>query len=196
MKTFLSIFVIILCFPVMIKAQSNVEAPMGLAFGSDMASVKSVMNNKGTFDSENIQSYGKSLLYSGVSVGVKNATLASFKFTDNKLFEVSLVFEPSRETEIEDMYDSICDIINAKYGRGESFRNFKYPYDDTDDDFLIALKGGYATIKTYWMKFDDEDSITVGIEKYGSLCVILKYQNGKLIDQAQNKQKELNTSEF
>lgn len=199
MKT--NICVIVLYFLLISLAsfcQSKLDAPLGLIFSSNRATVKSNLSSKdGVFDKESKHIYGTSLIYNDIKIGSLKSETSIFKFVDDKLFEVNLFFSPTHNNEIQDIYDDICKIIFDKYGKGESFRNFKYPYEDKADDQIIAMKKGYADITTFWLKFSDSDAITAKILPFDEdIEVKLSYQSGNLLKLAMKKQEIQNKNDF
>lgn len=196
-KILITVLLFLFCITHNLFAQSALEAPLGLKFGCDRATVKQIIKAKGgSLSSEKATNYGSADTYSDFSIGSQTVYLGIFKFVDNKLFDIGLFIDPISEPNIEKKYKEVCEIIEKKYGKGESFRNFKYPYKDTEEDVLSALRGEYATIISYWTNFSNNDGIIVEIQKLSSLYVHLGYQNGNLTDLAQSKQEKKNNSEF
>lgn len=178
--------------------QLKLEAPVGLEFGSSLSTVKAKLSSRGKFDNEGKLEYGTSLTFLDVKIGSLTAFLAMTKFVDNKLFEVNFIFESENSNEIQDLYRKISNIIEGKYGIGKSYRDFKYPYSDGDDDMIIAIKNGYADISTYWTNFTNEsDAISTEILSISDmLSVSLCYQNGELYEKAQAKVNVIDSSDF
>lgn len=163
-------------------AQERLTPPLGLSFGMTLESAKIKLNSAGTFNKSGISDFGKTLTYEKVKIGSTVSDMVMCKFVNNALFEV-VIFYLIENTEIEEKYAEFCTIIRNKYGEGESYRNFKYPYEDTADDLEMAVKGGYASIVTYWSKsFTNSDAISVEI--ISAPAIKLSYQNGTLIDEA------------
>jgi hypothetical protein len=162
-------------------SQSNLNPPIGLTWGSTVESTKQVLNKLGTFGEISDASYGKFLRYDKVAIGTTSADVVFLKFTNNKLFEIKIAYYVE-DADIQSKYDQICQIITSKYGKGNEYRTFKYPYEDKASDFEMAVKGGYADISTFWIDMFTDGAITVEINKIPG--IILGYQNSDLFKEA------------
>lgn len=168
-------------------SQTPLNPPLGLKFGSTPDEVKKEVSSKGTYKTIETATYGKLLTFDDVIVGSTTAQSVMFKFVNNKLFAVTLIYIVENINELQAKYDNLSEIITSKYGQGHSFRTFRYPYDDTADDFAAAVRGGYADISTFWSKmFTGEDGIILELKRYG---VTMEYQSGALMSEALEAQK-------
>lgn len=167
-----------------LNAQKSLTPPVGLSFGMNLESAKQKLDPIGTFDESVTAVYGKRITYYNVKIGSTVSDMMGCKFVNDKLYEV-VIFYDATHSEIENKYNSLCAIITDKYGEGQSYRNFKYPYEDKASDIEMAIKGGYANIATYWLKqFNNEDGISVKITS--GMAIMLIYQHGVLTNEAIN----------
>lgn len=187
---------ILLIMSVTMFGQTKLSAPIGLTFGNSLESAKQILNQVGTFVEKTSRPYGISVQYSEVKIGATTADVVMCKFVNNKLFEVCVYYKADDE-KIQSMYDNFCSIINTKYGKGKSFRIFRYPYKDGDEDFITAIEGGYADIETYWTHWtheEEDDAIVVEIIKVPAIRI--SYQNGVLFNEAKRIEDNKNNASF
>jgi hypothetical protein len=96
---------------------------------------------------------------------------------------VSVYFKPPLEARTRQRYDDIKGELNGKYFVTTSdYRLLKSPSLDGDGYEMSAVRQGLATISAYWM-FDRIDGYQNSISREidEDLCVVLAYQDGKLI---------------
>jgi hypothetical protein len=169
-----------------------ITPPLGLTFGMRESAYKTAMLKYGTFDKAEDEAYGRSLNFLNVSIGNTKSFVFVGKFVNNKLFEVVVGYNDDI-TEIEERYKDICSIISSKYGQGKSFRNFKYPYEDKEEDFELAVRSGHADIVTYWGTYETNE-ISVEINKIPAVSIT--YQSTTLVEEAVKKVDNNNSSQF
>ncbi len=178
--------------------QRKLDAPLGLTFGTNMATVKSIFNTKGGLHlSDEKTDVGIDVNYRQIRVGTLDTYVSSYRFVNDKLFEVLFTFDPLNNNHIQSKYNEICDVIIGKYGKGKSTRDFKYPYNDGDNDMQIAIERNYTQIKTIWTTFADGGDLILAIISGGETCrVLLNYRSGKFNEEAKKREILKNNSEF
>ena len=182
---------LLMCISISSYGQTALTAALGIDFGSPPSTIKAALNSMGTFDEET----STLISYADVQVGTTKAILCNVGIIDNKMHTLSLYYT-TQESQLQSTYDKIVDIINSKYGEGDSFRNFSGIYTDGDDFESQAIRLGYADIVTYW-KFDDGNIICCEQEYIGSaFYVSLTYQDSKLINIAVERAQAKNNSKF
>ncbi len=190
MKKALIISLLVFVSSMIFAQEKIITPPLGLTFGMNETDFKAVLNKYGTFKSRTSQSYGFGINYNEVKIGSTIASLVIAKFVDNKLFEIGAYYIVDDE-DIQSKYNEICQIITTKYGRGEETRNFRYPYKDGDDDFVMAVKGGYTDISTVWVL---TNAISVEINKIPAINLI--YQSTSLYDIVEKNKNNKNVDQF
>lgn len=167
--------------------QPKFEAPLGLTFGSDIETVKSILNSRGgTFDRIEIRIV-QNLYYKDIMLGTLNFYSSLFSFVDNKLCVAYLDFLPPNNDEILGYYNLICGIITDKYGKGEINNNFQGYV--SKEGLILGLERGNVKMQTWWFDFlNNEGVIFVAIESdKGVLSVKLGYQQSALYKEANRK---------
>lgn len=190
MKKVLIISLLVFISSMILAQEKIITPPLGLTFGMNETDFKAVMNKYGTFKSKSSQSYGFGIHYNTVKIGSTTASLVIGKFVENKLFEIVAIYIVEDE-DIQRKYKEICEIITTKYGKGEETRKFRYPYEDGDDDFVIAVKGGYTDISTLWVL---TNAISVEINKIPAINLI--YQSTSLYDLVEKNKNSKNIDQF
>lgn len=188
-----------ICFLVLIFisgnsiAQTELTGAVGLSFGISTENVKSIMSKRsGTVD----QSGPNYLSYNDVMIGTKKADILFLQFVNNKLHTIKAMFLPEFEAKTQDLYDELKEIITSKYGKSESYRNFKTPYEDGDGYEMQAVKLGKADISSYW-KFPSDRIISLNIESTEKIIFVsMVYQDGKLFQEVKQKQENKNMNDF
>lgn len=190
MKKLTLIILAVLISSLIIAQEKIITPPLGLTFGMNETAFKSVMNKYGVYGSRTVQTYGIALSYNDVKIGSTTASFVIGKFVEDQLFEIG-AFYIVEDADIQNKYNEICEIITNKYGKGDEIRNFRYPYKDGDDDFVMAVKGGYTDISTIWSL---TNSIAVGINKAPAITLI--YQSTSLYEIVRQKMNNKNIDQF
>lgn len=155
----------------------------GIKFGLSFIAVKDAMKAKGY--SPFSENDGVLLGYSNVSFGGRTPMLMLFKFDDSTFFEGSVFFKHDLESRTLDLYNDIKEDVTSKYGDGESYESYDYPYEKSDGHWETALKLGKAHISTFWVK---HSGAAIQLEVTNDFSIELSYQDKKLIKQVVNKQ--------
>jgi hypothetical protein len=174
----LILLVLIMASSLLLSAQSELTGAIGLTFGMNKNAVKGFIVQKGG-TIENAK--GGTLLITNVTMDTKRPVMVMCKFVNYRLFEISAYFIPSLEDKTQELYDEINGIVESKYGKGQSFRDFKGIYEDGDGFEMQAVKTGNASIATYWRNFINSNVICLEIYSLSdNLYVRLTYQDGNL----------------
>lgn len=204
MKSILTTF-LLLFFAINISLGQNkvMNSVMGIPFGSTKAQVRAAMLEKQPGikireEKPNI------IIYDKGKFGGRESFSFLFKFTDSgKLHTAIVLLDPIYCSQVHELYDGIVSDINGKYYVSDlSIERYKYPYDKSDRENTNVITGGYATIHTIWT-FDmantpdnTDDDNAIMIEITNNCIVKVSYQDGVLIDEVVNKQKEQNSKDY
>ena len=171
------------------SSQKELTGAIGLTFGSDRATVKSILLTKGSYyEMNDINVLG----FTEVSVGTRIAGAVLCNFVDNKLYRIICSFEPSGNNTIkaQELYDNFVTILTAKYGRASnSFRLFDYPFEDKSEDWDLALESNKATIDSFWFMPDKETGNCIILSIDNKFNVTIEYQCTDLMKIAIDRQK-------
>lgn len=193
-KFFWVVFFNAMCLTLVSQSPTKLTGALGLTFGINKAKVKEIIVGKGGILKE---TKINSISFSNVKMGTQNSDILLCKVVNDKLFEIVAIFAPSVEARAQELYDEIKNIIESKYGKGESFRSFKGIYTDGDGYEMQAIKTGNATIATYWTNFENKNGIVLEIVGTERLVFIkLSYQDGLLIEEAIKIEDSKNAVEF
>lgn len=204
MKNILSTF-LLLFFAINISLGQNrtMNSVMGIPFGSTKAEVKAALIEKQPGIKIREES-ANMIIYDKGKFGGRESFSFLFKFTDSgKLHTAIILIDPVYCSKVHEIYDDIVSDINEKYYVSDlQVERYKYPYDKSDRENTMVITGGYATIHTIWSfdmpstpsNTDDDNAIMVEIT---SNCIIkIAYQDGVLIDEVVNKQKQQNSKDY
>ena len=170
---------------------------IGLTFGSDKATVKSVLSTKGNYEPSVDKPNMIGFLH--VSIGTKTAGFVLCKFVDNKLYSIFCSFTPEAEntSKAQELYDEFTTILTTKYGNAaNSFRLFDYPFEDKSEDWDLAISSSKATISSYWFLPNKETGNSIDLEIDKDYYVTIEYQSKALTDIAIERQKSKDTNAF
>jgi len=161
----------------------------GIKFGFTKELSKSIMKSKGwIIDSEKTGS----IIYKENNFLKRSANII-LKFVNNEFYEGIAIFSPKLDSGILDLYNSINEDVSLKYGKGESYESYSYPYEKNDGHLETALSLGKANFNTYWSKKSEnklskKDYNIISTEITENLLVILTYQDAERIKIAINEQ--------
>jgi hypothetical protein len=204
MKNILSLFLLLFfTFNISQGQSKEMNSVMGIPFGSTRAQVKAAMSQKQPGikireEKSNI------VIYNDGKFGGRSAFSFLFKFTDSdKLHTTIILLDPVYCNQVFELYDGIVSDINQKYYVSDFVvERYKYPYEKSDRENTNVITGGYATINTIWT-FDmpntpdsTDDDNAIMIEITNGCIVKVSYQDGVLIDEVVNKQKEKNSKDY
>lgn len=114
-------------------------------------------------------------------------------FTSDKLFQGTVTIGPELSAKAMTEYSGMRAKIAGKYGAGETYENYDYPYDEGDGHWETAFKLGKGHLSTYWV-FDDEN--TIGMELTENLNIKITYQSNELVVEEINKRKDANNDDL
>ena len=180
------------------ETKASLDNFWGIKFGSSVAETRKALLAKktGTIDEKN-SSETKIILDKPEFAG-KIPLFVLFQFVDDKFHTAKVIFKPTLDARVFELYDSVKKDINDKYYKTEKdYKFFKSPYEDGDGYETTALKVGKATIAALWtFKQADGFENSVSLEIDENLLVTLSYQDEKLIKQAIEKQKNKNAKDY
>ena len=149
-------------------------------------------------DAKNSTEY--SLSYRNIQFGGNVCPGIVLGFMNNKLFVGKIIITPDTQQKLLTLYESIVDDISMKYHQpNDNSYKFLYPYNGnlSDGEALIAVKGGYSDISSYW-EFNNnngyKDTIKLEVDKNGFL--ILTYAYGFLYAKFTQLEKERDVSAY
>ncbi|SHG07797.1 hypothetical protein [Pedobacter caeni] len=190
MKKHLITLLIVAVSTIAFSQTTPITGVYGIPFGSSQETIISNMKAKGyTRD----LTEKENLTFKKVKFGAFNNCHLVFYMFKNKLFQGLILMIPDLDAKIIDRYEDVVEELSRKYGEGEPFTKFKYPYEKGDGHELTAIKLGKAEYKTFWAK-DEIGIITAYISS--NLVVGVKYQDKNLIKEAVAEQNKSNTSEY
>lgn len=185
-----SILTILILLPILTFAQDlpKITGLLGIPFGSSVEKVKQVMTNKGA--KRDLKS--KQLLFTNVKFGAYSDCLVIFSFVNNKLYQGIISLPSGSEGSTIDRYDLAVSELSKKYGEGESYKSFKYPYEEGDGHELTAIQLEKAEFTTYWIIGDQALSSYISKDLY----IFIKYQDTKLFREASQIRDTKNLSDY
>jgi hypothetical protein len=191
-----TLFIALLLIPFFGVSQTTkpIDGFLGIKFGSTRVAVITALNAKGGILDKK-ETTPDLVVYKNIKLGHREAGIFLVKFIDNKAFEADFIFDPGLDAKTIEYYLALVNDINENYGTGDMQKKFQEPYNDQDDDGIKinAMKDGKAVYATYWQSASN-NTIKASIET--SLAVMLTYQDGDLTDQAINKQKAKEKSDY
>lgn len=169
--------------------QGEITGAFGVPFGSSKAQVEMIMSYKGyKMDAKQ----GTSATFENIAFGAFKNCAAVFKFTGNKLFQITIFLPDVMDSKLIEQYDHVVEELSNKYGKPESFKNFKSPYKDGDGYETTAIKTGKATFISFWSGGQGSISAEIVTDSY----VKVIYQDSVLIKEAINEQKTKNSNDY
>jgi hypothetical protein len=188
------LFALMMVFSISLAAQTELTGALGLTFGMNAGTVKSIMQKKGGIVESAING---NLSITNVTMGTKKPAMVICKFVNNKLYDIGVYFIPTVEAKTQELFDEISSTIVSKYGEGRSFRHFSGKYTDGDGFEMQAVKLGFADIATYWSKFLNNNAISLEIYPLkDNLYVKLTYQDDRLAAEGEKQDATKNNAEF
>jgi len=193
MKKALFIALLLIPFLGISQTKKPIDGFLGIKFGTARAAVAASLNAKGGILNKK-ETTADMLVYKNIKLGHRDAGIFVVKFVDNKAYEADFIFDPGADAHTIEYYFSLVNDLNENYGIGDSKKTFKEPYNDEDEDNIkiSAIRNGNAEYKTYWKS--DGNFIKVEIEE--ALAVLLIYQDGKLDNTVETRQKAKEKSDY
>lgn len=173
------LLMILLLIPTFIYAQdpATIIGILGVEFGTTKEYVILKMKEKGATIS---LSEDDAVYFLHVKFGVFEGCTASFFFLENKLYQGQLILPVVIEANLIDQYKKVNAELAKKYGAGDEYEEYKYPFAKGDGLEITAIKLGKATVKSYWTK--NKNNISTQILK--DMFVLVTYQDRILINEA------------
>src|SRR5689334_614639 len=112
----------------------------GIPFGCSKTTLIQKLKEKGIATKD---AKGGNLSVSEFEFAGRTYFFALFRIINNKFYQADLFFKTGTP-HIADDFQSIKRGIDAKYFEGESYSNFKYPYEKGDEHEETALALGYG----------------------------------------------------
>lgn len=177
-----------------IQAQtSTLDGFLKSNWGSSKAAV---INNNSTkdynyFEGEGI---GDNMLVATDAdfAGTSDCMIAWF-FTSDKLFQGTVIISPDLSAKAMTEYSDMRAKIAGKYGAGETYENYDYPYDEGDGHWETAFKLGKGHLRTFW-SFDDGNSLSMELTE--DLAIKITYQSTELVGEELNKREAANNDDL
>jgi hypothetical protein len=184
----------LLLFVSSIQAQtSSLDGFLKSNWGSSKAVVINNNSTKGYnyYEGEGI---GENMLIATDAdfAGTSGCMIAWF-FTSDKLFQGTVLISPELSAKAMTEYSAMRAKIAGKYGAGDTYENYDYPYDEGDGHWETAFKLGKGQLSTYWV-FDDEN--TLGMELTEDLDIKITYQSTELIGEELDKREAANNDDL
>jgi hypothetical protein len=191
-----TLLITMLLIPILGISQTTkpIEGFLGIKFGTGMAAVNAAVIAKGgVIDKAN--STRESVIFRNVKLGHREAASFIVRFVNDKAYEADFLFLPGQDARTIEYYNELVNDINEIYGKGEPEITFKSPYSEKDNETnkIVAIRNAMAEYKTYWESPNDNSILATISEDLG---VELTYQNDKLFNEAQAKQKAKEKSDY
>ena len=194
MKKTLLIALLLIPFLGISQTKKPIDGFLGVKFGSSKADVVAALTAKGaSLDKANTKE--DFFVFRNVKLGPRETQYFTVSFTNDKAYFAVFIFKPEDRPKTVDYYNNLVRDISEIYGTGKPYVNFKSPYKYGDEDEIVALQGGYATMYTTWKS--DKNIIEASIKHDDDeLTVALIYQDGVLAAEQAAKQKAKEKSDY
>jgi hypothetical protein len=179
-------------------SNSKLDDFLDVPFGSSAETVKQRISLRydSIFDEAN--SNADTLFFNGISFGGRPTRFILLLFHENKFCKACVYFKSENESLVIPTYQAIKEEINKKYFKTkQDYENFKSPYEKEDGFTITAIAKDKADFSCYWNFLSDgieEDYISLKIND--DLDIVLAYENGDLMDQLINKNKQDSSADF
>ena len=183
----LNLLLALLLFASLIQAQtSTLDGFLKSNWGSSKAEVKINNAAKGYsyYEGEALDKDG--LVATGANFAGESDCIIIWKFTSDKLFEGLVLITPELKAKSMEKYKEMRAKISGKYGAGNTYESYDYPYEEGDGNWETAFRVGKGQLSTYW-NFDDGN--TIGMDLTEDLTIKITYQSTNLVEEAIEKQK-------
>jgi hypothetical protein len=175
----LILFTNLILLPLFVFAQPELTGPLGLTFGMNKALVKKIMIDKGGVLVAT--GFDNTFTFTGITMGSVPSVAVVCMFINRKLYRIFVLFSTPSKGDIQFLFDKIESIVESKYGKPKSTRDFISPYMDVKGDEASALIAGKAIIISSWDQFKNNSRIDLEILATNSdVSVYLYYTDGVL----------------
>lgn len=178
---------------------------MGIPFGSSNEEIKKTFLSKNP-TAKIYTDKPTTLTFTDFTFGGRKAAAVIFGLTDDSKMHTAVVLLENNNGDdyVFELYDNVVTDINQKYHYSDVTNEiWKYPYDKSDkfNHGVTAVKTGKCVLQSMWY-FDvndpnthDDDNI-IAVENTQSCLVKITYQNGLMISDVENKNKEKNSKDY
>lgn len=176
----------------------KIDGFWGVKFGSSYMQAKKIILSKEGAILDKKNSDSSIVVVDAAKFAGRQTSYIVLQFINDKFHTAVVSFKSDLEAKVVDLYETMETELNEKYFKTDSdFKNFKYPYKEGDGYEITAIKVGKATFASFW-NFPREDGFTNSIYLTISenLLVKLRYQDGKLIEEAVEIQKSKNAKDY
>lgn len=175
MKKLLLLFILILPLTAFSQKKS-IDGFLDIPFGSDSATVKSVLISKGA-TRVNALCTKDELVYFDFEFSGRKVFACAVKFVDDRAYEADLIFSDFADKQLLDYYDDLAADITAVYGKGTLTNNF----GKMDNPQRIrGIKSGSASCQTLWQSKNGNAVQLKMIYSKPNLQIALQYQDSAL----------------
>lgn len=186
------LFIILTLFSTIANAQTTLKGCMGINFGDSKSHVRSVMSTK--TDYHPYKDEPGSLSYTEGSFAGHTTVGAIFKFYQDKLHTIVILLEVPQEPKVMDFYYEILNDLKDKYGiMYDKNHIYRSPYFAGDGYTVSGIKMGYIDIGSM---FSFDDTNVIGVDITSSISIKLTYQDGHLIDEAIEAEKDKQKQDY
>ncbi|MCX6200385.1 MAG: hypothetical protein NTY88_14390 [Bacteroidetes bacterium] len=148
----------------------------GINFGKTKELATKILSTKSVTITEKVNGNITSLNITNAVFSNRKVLLLTMKFVNNKFFEATLNYDTERPNMRGD-FESIANILDEKYFKGNRFADFKYPYSEHDEHEETALNMGYGKLESFWT-FANKNAIALETKFFETFSVIvLTYQD-------------------
>lgn len=188
MRKYFLLMLLVIPIGVFCQQFSSITGLLGIEFGSSKEKVIQVMKSRGYSPDPK----SKNLTFDNVKFGAFDKCYVMFSFIENKFYQAGIILPDFLEAKILEQYYKLNTEISIKYGEGNSYSDFTYPYEKGDGYEVTAIKLGKANYRTYWT--DEIGAIESSISS--NMFVIVTYQDNKLIEEAIKKRNLDNSNDY
>lgn len=189
-----NVILVLLLTASLIQAQTNtLDGFLKSNWGSSKAEVKVNNEVKGYnyYEGEGVDE--NLLVATGANFAGESNCLIFWKFTSDKLFEGTVIVTPELDAKAMEHYKDIRTKITRKYGTGNTYESYDYPYEQGDGYWETAFRVGKGSLSTYW-SFEDNNTISMSLDE--DLTIKIKYQSTILVQEAIEKQEAANNDDL
>jgi hypothetical protein len=176
MKKLILLLLFILPLGAFSQSKKSIDGFLDIPFGSDSATVKSVLTSKGA-TRVNALCTKDELVYFDFEFSGRKVFACAVKFVDDRAYEADLIFSDFAEKQLLDYYDNFAADITAVYGKGTLTNNF----GNMDNPQRIrGIKSGSASCQTLWRSKNGNAVQLKMIYSKPNLQIALQYQDSAL----------------
>lgn len=184
------------------NAENTLNGFMGIPFGTSKSEIVRLFKEKQPKSTIHTDD-GKVLTFTDCQFAGRNAIAIVFALNDQSQVHTVTVLLDNKDYEVWTVFDEVVSDIESKYKpRTGEYENWSYPYDKNDKytHGITALKVNKLKKAAYWYfpvetgNSDDDNVINVTINDNCHVKII--YQNGVMINQVVEKNKQKNSKDY